>query len=155
MRISDWSSDVCSSDLNIFSVIGLIMLMGLVTKNAILLIDFVKQARREGRDRATAILEAGEIRLRPIVMTTMAMIFGMMPLALGLGEGARQTAAMAHAVIGGLISSTLLTLIVTPVIFTYLDDLGRFVARHLPRGPHDGDDAADEPESAKARQPAE
>src|SRR3546814_10239705 len=94
------------STLNIFSVIGLIMLMGLVTKNAILLIDFVNQARREGRDRATAILEAGEIRLRPIVMTTMAMIFGMMPLALGLGEGARQTAAMAHAVIGGLISSS-------------------------------------------------
>ncbi|MFC3676414.1 efflux RND transporter permease subunit [Ferrovibrio xuzhouensis] len=143
------------STLNIFSVIGLIMLMGLVTKNAILLIDFVNQARREGRDRATAILEAGEIRLRPIVMTTMAMIFGMMPLALGLGEGARQTAAMAHAVIGGLISSTLLTLIVTPVIFTYLDDLGRFVSRHLPKGPHDADDVADEPESAKARQPAE
>src|SRR3546814_11767665 len=94
MRISDWSSDVCSSDLNIFSVIGLIMLMGLVTKNAILLIDFVNQARREGCDRATAILEAGEIRLRPIVMTTMSMIFGMMPLALGLGEGARQTAAL-------------------------------------------------------------
>src|SRR3546814_18180692 len=105
MRISDWSSDVCSSDLNIFSVIGLIMLMGLVTKNAILLIDFVNQARSEGRDRATAILEAGEIRLRPIVMTTMAMNFGMMPLPLGLGDGARPPQAMAHEVIGGLIGS--------------------------------------------------
>src|SRR3546814_18131038 len=98
------------STLNIFSVIGLIMLMGLVTKNAILLIDFVNQARREGRDRATAILEAGEIRLRPIVMPTIAMLFGMMPLSLGLGAGARQPAAMAHAVTAGLLLSTLRTL---------------------------------------------
>lgn len=146
------------STMNIFSVIGLIMLMGLVTKNAILLVDFVNQCRREGMERRAAILEAGEIRLRPIVMTTMAMIFGMTPLALGLGEGAKQTSAMAHAVIGGLISSTLLTLLVTPVIFTYLDDLGRFVSRLLPKAPDGhGDepgDAADEPASAR-RHPAE
>src|SRR5690606_16474997 len=139
------------STLNIFSVIGFIMLMGLVTKNAILLVDFINQARREGMSRADAILAAGTIRLRPIIMTTLAMIFGMMPLALALGEGARQSSAMAHAVIGGLVSSTLLTLIVTPVIFTYLDDLGRFVQRLLPKAP-DEDHAED---AASGRQPAE
>ncbi len=130
------------STLNIFSIIGFIMLMGLVTKNAILLIDFVNHARRSGLDRLEAILEAGEIRLRPIMMTTLAMIFGMMPLALALGEGAKQTSAMAHAVIGGLISSTILTLIVTPVIFTYLDDLGAWVSRRLPKAPDHGHDVA-------------
>ncbi|WP_300298957.1 efflux RND transporter permease subunit [Ferrovibrio sp.] len=137
------------STLNIFSIIGFIMLMGLVTKNAILLIDFVNHARRGGLDRTEAILEAGEIRLRPIMMTTLAMIFGMLPLALALGEGAKQTSAMAHAVIGGLVSSTLLTLIVTPVIFTYLDDLGAWVSRRLPKA-SDHHDAA-----AEAKQPAE
>jgi HAE1 family hydrophobic/amphiphilic exporter-1 len=140
---------IAGSTLNIFSVIGFIMLMGLVTKNAILLIDFVNQARREGHDRTSAILEAGEIRLRPIMMTTLAMIFGMIPLALALGEGAKQTSAMAHAVIGGLISSTLLTLIVTPVIFTYLDDLGAWASRKLGKAPHDVQPHGD------ARQPAE
>jgi HAE1 family hydrophobic/amphiphilic exporter-1 len=134
------------STFNIFSIIGFIMLMGLVTKNAILLIDFVNHARRDGLTRAEAIEEAGEIRLRPIVMTTLAMIFGMLPLALALGEGAKQTSAMAHAVIGGLISSTLLTLIVTPVIFTYLDDLGAWASRKLAKAPDD---------AAAARQPAE
>lgn len=119
------------STLSMFAVIGFIMLMGLVTKNAILLIDFVNHARREGMPRTEAILEAGEIRLRPIMMTTLAMIFGMVPLAFAIGEGAKQTAGMAHAVIGGLISSTLLTLIVTPVIFTYLDDLGTWASRKL------------------------
>lgn len=119
------------STFSMFAVIGFIMLMGLVTKNAILLIDFVNHARREGMSRTEAILEAGEIRLRPIMMTTLAMIFGMLPLAMAIGEGAKQTAGMAHAVIGGLISSTLLTLIVTPVIFTYLDDLGIWASRKL------------------------
>jgi HAE1 family hydrophobic/amphiphilic exporter-1 len=126
------------STLNIFSIIGFIMLMGLVTKNAILLVDFINHARRSGLDRLEAILEAGEIRLRPIMMTTLAMIFGMLPLALAFGEGAKQTSAMAHAVIGGLISSTLLTLIVTPVIFTYLDDLGAWVSRRLPKAADHG-----------------
>ncbi|MBP7063561.1 efflux RND transporter permease subunit [Ferrovibrio sp.] len=123
------------STFNIFSIIGFIMLMGLVTKNAILLIDFANQMRREGMSRHNALLEAGEIRLRPIVMTTLAMIFGMIPLALALGEGAKQSSAMAHAVIGGLISSTLLTLLVVPVIYTYLDDFGSFVKRLLPKAP--------------------
>ncbi len=110
-----------SDTLNIMSMIGLIMLMGLVTKNAILLIDFANQARREGVDRHTALIRAGSTRLRPIVMTTLAMIFGMLPLAFAIGAGAEMRAPMARAVIGGLITSTLLTLIVVPVVYTFLD----------------------------------
>ncbi|HEX6880426.1 MAG TPA: efflux RND transporter permease subunit, partial [Terriglobales bacterium] len=109
--------------LNIMSMIGLIMLMGLVTKNAILLVDFTNQARRSGADRRTALLRAGTTRLRPILMTTLAMIFGMVPLAFAIGAGAEMRAPMARAVIGGLITSTLLSLIVVPVVYTYLDDL--------------------------------
>jgi HAE1 family hydrophobic/amphiphilic exporter-1 len=110
------------------------MLMGLVTKNAILLVDFANQLRTAGQDRAHAILEAGRIRLRPILMTTFAMVFGMMPLALGIGEGSEQRAPMAHAVIGGIITSTLLTLVVVPVIYTYLDDLARWAQNRFAAG---------------------
>jgi HAE1 family hydrophobic/amphiphilic exporter-1 len=110
------------STLNIFSIIGIIMLMGLVAKNAILLIDFIKEALERGDNRETAILDAGQARLRPILMTTAAMVMGMVPLALGLGEGAEQRSPMAHAIIGGTLTSTFLTLIVVPVIYTYLDD---------------------------------
>ncbi len=109
--------------LNIMSMIGLIMLMGLVTKNAILLVDFANQARRAGVDRRTALIQAGTTRLRPILMTTLAMIFGMLPLAFAIGAGAEMRAPMARAVIGGLITSTLLSLIVVPVVYTYLDDM--------------------------------
>jgi HAE1 family hydrophobic/amphiphilic exporter-1 len=109
--------------LNIMSMIGLIMLMGLVTKNAILLVDFANQARAEGLPRRDALIRAGSTRLRPIVMTTLAMIFGMLPLAFAIGAGAEMRAPMARAVIGGLITSTLLSLIVVPVVYTYLDDL--------------------------------
>jgi HAE1 family hydrophobic/amphiphilic exporter-1 len=121
--------------INVMSMIGIIMLMGLVTKNGILLIDFVNQARGEGKDRLSAILEAGRIRLRPIIMTTAAMIFGMVPLALAIGEGAEQRSPMAHAVIGGLITSTLLTLFVVPAVYTLLDDLSTWFAarRQAPR----------------------
>ncbi|HLZ18177.1 MAG TPA: efflux RND transporter permease subunit, partial [Smithellaceae bacterium] len=121
--------------LNIMSLIGLIMLMGLVTKNAILLVDCAKTLRQEGRDRREAVISAGRMRLRPIIMTTLAMIFGMLPLALALGAGAEMRAPMARGVIGGLLTSTLLTLIVVPVAYTLLDDLrrrkgGRFLLRH-------------------------
>ncbi|MEN9316983.1 MAG: hypothetical protein RIS35_3376, partial [Pseudomonadota bacterium] len=109
--------------LNMFSIIGFILLMGLVTKNAILLVDFANQARAQGMARADALLKAAEIRLRPILMTTLAMVFGMIPLAVSVSEGAEQRAPMAHAVIGGVIASTLLTLIVVPVLYTLLDDL--------------------------------
>nr|WP_174506578.1 efflux RND transporter permease subunit [Acinetobacter sp. Marseille-Q1620] len=119
------------STMNLFSIIGIIMLMGLVTKNAILLIDFIKKAMERGIDRYDAIIQAGTIRLRPILMTTSAMVMGMVPLALGVGEGGEQSAPMAHAVIGGVITSTLLTLVVVPVIFTYLDDFKNFMMRQF------------------------
>jgi HAE1 family hydrophobic/amphiphilic exporter-1 len=118
---------------NIMSMIGVIMLMGLVTKNAILLVDFANQARGRGSDRRQALIDAGELRLRPIVMTTLAMIFGMLPTALALGAGAEFRAPMAHAVIGGLITSTLLTLVVVPVVYTILDDFGAAVGAWVRR----------------------
>ncbi|MCW2246553.1 HAE1 family hydrophobic/amphiphilic exporter-1 [Azospirillum fermentarium] len=130
---------VAHTTLNIFSAIGFIMLMGLVTKNAILLVDFANQARARGVELKEALVQAGIIRLRPIVMTTAAMICGMIPLALGLGEGAQQRAPMAHAVIGGLLSSTVLTLVVVPVILTYLDALGAWVTRWFAHRDPDAD----------------
>ncbi|MCL5744498.1 MAG: efflux RND transporter permease subunit [Acidobacteria bacterium] len=113
--------------LNIMSMIGLILLMGLVTKNAILVVDFTNVQRRAGLARREAIITAARIRLRPILMTTLAMIFGMLPLAFELGAGAEFRAPMARAVIGGLITSTLLTLLVVPVVYTLLDDIGERV----------------------------
>ncbi|HEX8359637.1 MAG TPA: efflux RND transporter permease subunit [Longimicrobium sp.] len=116
---------------NMMSMIGLIMLMGLVVKNAILLVDNANERRADGKDRWTALVEAGEVRLRPIMMTTLAMIFGMLPVAMAMGEGGGFRAPMARAVIGGLITSTLLTLVVVPVAYTYFDDFGGWVKRKL------------------------
>jgi HAE1 family hydrophobic/amphiphilic exporter-1 len=127
------------STLSLFSVIGVIMLMGLVTKNAILLLDFAIRAR-EGLDngdgtrqaplgRTDALLMAAKVRLRPILMTTLAMVFGMMPLALSTSEGAEQRAPLGQAVIGGVITSSLLTLVVVPVVYCYLDDLTQWLKR--------------------------
>ncbi len=112
------------STLNMFSMVGMILLMGLVTKNAILLVDFANQGLREGKSLRDAVLEAGQVRLRPILMTTLAMIFGMLPMAIGAGSGGDLNAPMARAVIGGVITSTLLTLVVVPVIYTYLHAIG-------------------------------
>jgi HAE1 family hydrophobic/amphiphilic exporter-1 len=120
---------VTNGNLNVMSMIGIIMLMGLVTKNGILLVDFTNQQRAAGIERAQALLQAGRIRLRPIIMTTIAMIFGMLPMAFAIGEGAEQRAPMARAVIGGLITSTLLTLFVVPVVYSMLDDLAGLRAR--------------------------
>lgn len=119
------------STFNMFSVIGCIMLMGLVTKNAILLVDFANVAIRSGTERTTALLEAGKIRMRPILMTTLAMIFGMFPLALGIGEGAEQRMSMAQAIIGGIITSTILTLVLIPVVYTYVDDWSQKMRKHF------------------------
>ena len=126
------------STLNMFSMIGFIMLMGLVTKNAILLIDFANQARAQGLERSQALLQAAEIRLRPILMTTLAMIFGMAPLAFGLGAGSEQRAPMGQAVIGGLIASTILTLLVVPVLYALLDDLKQKLSGSGVREPGSG-----------------
>jgi hydrophobic/amphiphilic exporter-1 (mainly G- bacteria), HAE1 family len=140
--------------LNIMSMIGLIMLMGLVTKNAILLVDFTNQARGQGLSRRDALIRAGSTRLRPIVMTTLAMIFGMLPLAFAIGAGAEMRAPMARAVIGGLITSTLLTLIVVPVVYTYLDDLRPAAVLGWLRRPWRRRAAATVPEGVSA-QPAD
>jgi HAE1 family hydrophobic/amphiphilic exporter-1 len=113
---------ITGGNLNVMTMIGVIMLMGLVTKNGILLVDFTNQERAKGHDRVHALLSAARTRLRPIIMTTVAMIFGMLPLALALGEGSETRAPMARAVIGGLITSTILTLFVVPVVYTLLDD---------------------------------
>jgi hydrophobe/amphiphile efflux-1 (HAE1) family protein len=125
---------VTHTTLNIFSVIGVVMLMGLVTKNAILLVDFANHGQREGKSQFAALMEAGQVRLRPILMTTLAMIFGMLPMAIGMGEGGETQAPMGRAVIGGVITSTLLTLVVVPVAYTYLDSFGKRVARWFKRG---------------------
>jgi len=112
--------------ISIMSLIGLIMLMGLVTKNAILLVDYSKILQAGGMERREAVITAGRTRLRPIMMTTLAMIFGMLPLALALGPGGEMRAPMARAVIGGLVTSTFLTLLVVPVVYTVLDDFGNW-----------------------------
>jgi multidrug efflux pump subunit AcrB len=122
---------ITHSTLNLFSMIGLVMLMGLVTKNAILLVDFANQARKTGTSTADALLQAGMVRMRPIIMTTAAMVFGMLPLALALDEGGEIQAPMGRAIIGGVITSTLLTLIVVPVIYSYLDQLASWAKRRF------------------------
>ncbi|MDD2713407.1 MAG: efflux RND transporter permease subunit [Simplicispira sp.] len=129
------------SALSMFSIIGVVMLMGLVTKNAILLVDFAIRARADhigeegqpvpGLPRADALLLAARVRLRPILMTTLAMIFGMVPLAFALSEGSEQRAPMGQAVIGGVITSSLLTLVVVPVVYCYMDDLACWARRLL------------------------
>ena len=130
---------VFHSTLSMFSVIGVVMLMGLVTKNAILLVDFAIRAREDtvapdgsriaGLPREEALLLAAKVRLRPILMTTLAMVFGMVPLAFALSEGAEMRAPMGQAVIGGVITSSLLTLVVVPVVYCYMDDLANWAKR--------------------------
>ncbi|MEP0834967.1 efflux RND transporter permease subunit [Microcoleus sp. AS-A8] len=114
---------ITRSDFGMISLIGIIFLMGLINKNAILIVDYINQLRSSGLNRTEAILQAGPIRLRPILMTTASTILGMLPLALGLGAGAELRAPMAVAIIGGLTTATLLSLIVVPVVYALLDDL--------------------------------
>lgn len=122
---------VSGDTVNIMSMIGIILLMGLVTKNAILLVDFTNQLRERGTSRREAIVTAGALRLRPIVMTAASTIFGVLPVALALGEGSEFRAPMARAVIGGMTTATILTLIVIPVVYTYMDDLGAWLRARL------------------------
>lgn len=133
---------VTGSTMSMISAIGIIMLIGLVTKNAILLVDYTNNLREQGMDRESAILQAGPTRLRPILMTTFAMIFGMLPTAMRLGRGSELRAPMAVAVIGGLIVSTVLTLVMIPTIYTLMDD---FVEKHIRR--RAGNTEAEEEES--------
>ena len=143
---------VFRSTLSIFSIIGVVMLMGLVTKNAILLVDFAIRARQglvgdgtqapHPMSREDALLLAARVRLRPILMTTLAMIFGMVPLAFALTEGSEQRAPMGQAVIGGVITSSVLTLVVVPVVYCYLDDLSQWILRLVKKTSADGTDPA-------------
>jgi len=123
---------VTHGEFGLISLMGVIFLLGLVNKNAILLVDSIKRHRLAGEERSDAILDAGAQRLRPILMTTCATILGMLPIALGYGAGAELRAPMAVAIIGGLITSTLLSLIVVPVAYTLVDDLGRRAAMRKP-----------------------
>jgi HAE1 family hydrophobic/amphiphilic exporter-1 len=119
---------ITHTTINIMSLIGVILLMGIVAKNAILLIDFAKWAReKDGVPRREALIMAGAIRLRPIMMTTLALIAGMIPVALGIGEGAEFRAPLGRAVIGGVITSTLLTLVVIPTFYEILDEWREWV----------------------------
>jgi HAE1 family hydrophobic/amphiphilic exporter-1 len=113
---------ITGSTLNIMSMIGVILLMGIVAKNAILLIDFAKWSEEEGLSRRDAIVEAGRVRLRPILMTTFALIAGMMPIAIGGGEGGDFRAPLGRAVIGGVITSTILTLLVIPTFYDIMSE---------------------------------
>jgi multidrug efflux pump len=106
--------------MNIFSQIGLIMLIGLVTKNAILIVEYANQLRGRGQELTEAVIHAAEIRLRPILMTSLATIFGVLPLAIGIGAGAESRRPLGIAVVGGMLFSTFLTLVLVPVVYTYL-----------------------------------
>jgi HAE1 family hydrophobic/amphiphilic exporter-1 len=124
---------ITGDTLNIMSMIGVILLMGIVAKNAILLIDFAKWSHEAGMPLREALIEAGRVRLRPIMMTTLALIAGMIPVALGLGEGADFRAPLGRAVIGGVITSTVLTLVVIPTIYEIFDGWRKTVRRWFGR----------------------
>jgi len=122
--------------LNLYSFMGLIMLMGLVAKNAILLVDFTNTLRTRGYSRVEALAEAGRTRLRPILMTTSTMVFAMLPLAVKIGAGSEERSPMATVLVGGLLTSTLLTLVFVPVMYSYLDDFANLLARLGLMSPH-------------------
>jgi multidrug efflux pump subunit AcrB len=119
--------------LNLFSMIGIILLFGLVTKNSILLVDYANQLRQRGLDKVEAMRRAAPIRMRPVLMTAIAMIFGAAPAALGIGPGAETRSPMAMAAMAGMISSTALTLLVVPVFYLTLDDGVEWLRRKLRR----------------------
>jgi HAE1 family hydrophobic/amphiphilic exporter-1 len=115
--------------LNLFSMIGILLLFGLVTKNSILLVDYANQLRRGGMEKRAAMLAAAPVRMRPVLMTALSMIFGVLPAAVGIGPGAESRAPMAIATAAGMLSSTLLTLVVVPVFYLLFDDAADAVKR--------------------------
>jgi HAE1 family hydrophobic/amphiphilic exporter-1 len=120
---------ITGASLDLFSMIGCVMLMGVATKNSIILVDYTNQQTSRGIPLKEAILLAGKNRLRPILMTSFALIAGFIPIAIGLNEASRQRTSMGIALIGGLVSSTLLTLIIVPAAYTYIERLRMFVNR--------------------------
>jgi hydrophobe/amphiphile efflux-1 (HAE1) family protein len=142
---------VTHSPFSLSTVLGILMLMGIVAKNSILLVEFAIEEMRAGKDRLTALLEAGHKRARPIVMTSVAMIAGMLPVAVGMAGGASFQAQMAIAVIGGLVTSTGLTLVMVPAAFTWIDDLERWLGRKMGNRLVNNDEA---PAAPAARMPS-
>lgn len=125
---------VTGRTFNVPAFIGVIMLAGIVVNNAIVMVDYINQLRRSGMNRREAILEAAPIRLRPILMTALTTILAMLPLAIGIGEGAEVQAPLATVVVAGLIFSAFLTLIVIPVVYTFMDDFGGWLKRNIIKG---------------------
>ena len=117
--------------LSVVALIGFIMLAGIVVNNAIVLIDYINTRRSNGEERKEAIVNAGPTRLRPILMTTLTTVLGLVPLALGIGEGSEMQAPLAITVIGGLLLSTVITLVFVPVVYTIFDDLANFIKRKI------------------------
>ncbi|MEO1690491.1 MAG: efflux RND transporter permease subunit, partial [Cyanobacteria bacterium J06631_6] len=122
---------VTQKELGLFALIGIVLLMGLVTKNAILLVDFALAGMKEGKPQRKAVIAAGVSRLRPILMTSISTVAGMLPIALEFGSDGEIRSPMAIAVIGGFTTSTLLTLVVVPVLFTYVDSLIKNLGKYL------------------------
>jgi HAE1 family hydrophobic/amphiphilic exporter-1 len=129
-----WSLALFGKSLSIFTILGIIMLIGLVGKNAILLVDFINKFRSEGMELISAITEAGRERLRPILMTTLTLIFGLMPIALSASSGSEWKSGLALALVGGLSSSMFLTLLVIPVVYVWFDRLKRWAGRRMDNG---------------------
>jgi multidrug efflux pump len=123
---------VFGSTINLYSQIGMILLIGLVTKNSILIVEYTNQLKERGLDTAAAVLEAGRIRLRPILMTSVATIMGALPIALGLGAGSISRRPLGYAIVGGILFSTALTLYVVPVVYLLMDRATRRVPRTSP-----------------------
>ncbi len=124
---------VSAMNINLFSLIGLVLLVGLVTKNSILLVEFANQQREQGVSARDAMLQAGNVRLRPILMTAFSTIAGILPVAIGFGAGAESRRPMGVAVVGGMLTSTFLTLVIIPVVYTLFSDMGAWVTRVLKR----------------------
>ncbi|MBX9758147.1 MAG: efflux RND transporter permease subunit, partial [Beijerinckiaceae bacterium] len=147
-------------DLSVIAIIGVLLLVGIVKKNAIMMIDFAIERRNQGMDAASAIREAAIIRFRPIMMTTLAAIFGAVPIAIGAGAGAELRQPLGIAIVGGLCLSQLLTLYITPVVYTYLDRIDTYLskgekARMRAAGLVDNDPAPGHAQPAPVRAPAE
>jgi multidrug efflux pump len=123
---------VFGSTINLYSQIGMILLIGLVTKNSILIVEYTNQLKERGLDSAAAVLEAGRIRLRPILMTSVATIMGALPIALGLGAGSISRRPLGYAIVGGILFSTVLTLYVVPVVYLLMDRATQRLARKSP-----------------------
>ena len=118
-----------NNSINIFTILGMIMLIGLVCKNAILIVDFTNQRKEAGESTYNALIQANHARLRPILMTTIAMVFGMMPIAMAKGAAAEMNNGLALVIIGGLISSLFLTLIIVPVVYSIFDGISRRIGK--------------------------